>query len=124
MKGPLEPPGAPTGSRIEFHGADHWEFRDGLLCRCEALYDLNAIGLQIGAVPPQGSTGERIAVWMQRRNARGMRRHQKRGANRNAWPDRRPGLKRSGNCAPTSLTSAGLERMPAPRLGEGGQRAR
>ena len=28
------------------------------------------------------------------------------------------GLKRSGNCAPTSLASGGLERIPAPRLGD------
>ncbi|MGI8505430.1 MAG: hypothetical protein ACR2MK_01255 [Solirubrobacteraceae bacterium] len=59
MTGPLEAPGfAPTGQRIEFHGDDHWEFRGELLCRCEALYDLNAIGPQIGAVPAPGSTGE------------------------------------------------------------------
>ena len=28
------------------------------------------------------------------------------------------GLKRSGNCAPTSLASGGLERIPAPRPGD------
>jgi SnoaL-like protein len=75
MTGPLIPPGfAPTGRRIEFHGDDHWEFRDAVVCRCEAVYDLNGIGIQLGAVPPPRSTGERMAVLLQRAKARRLRR--------------------------------------------------
>lgn len=74
MTGPLEPPGfAPTCQWIEFHGDDHWEFRGDRLCCCETLYDLNALGLQIGAVPAPGSTGERLAVLLQRRAAKRQR---------------------------------------------------
>jgi hypothetical protein len=75
MKGELVPPGfAPTGRRIEVCGDDHWEFRGGLLCRCEVLYDLNAVGVQIGAAPAPGTRGEKFAVLRQRLAASRMRR--------------------------------------------------
>jgi hypothetical protein len=75
MTGPLIPPGfAPTGRRIELHGDDHWDFRGELVCRCEAIYDLNGVGVQIGAVPPPSSRGERFAVLLQRLQARRLRR--------------------------------------------------
>src|SRR5262249_62126775 len=58
MTGPLTPPGfAPTGRRVDFHGDDHWDFRGELVCRCEAVYDLNGIGVELGAVPAPGSGG-------------------------------------------------------------------
>lgn len=75
MDGPLIPPGfAPTGRRMEFHGDDHWDFRGELVCRCEAVYDLNRVGLELGAVPPPGSRGERVGVLLQRLQARRLRR--------------------------------------------------
>ena len=75
MTGPLIPPGfAPTGRRVEFHGDDHWDFRGELVCRCEAVYDLNAIGVQLRAIPAPGSSGERFAVLLQRAQARRLRR--------------------------------------------------
>jgi hypothetical protein len=75
MTGPLIPPGfAPTGRRVQFHGDDHWDFRGDLVCRCEAVYDLNAIGVQLGAAPAPGSRGERLAVLLQRMQARRLRR--------------------------------------------------
>ena len=70
MTGPLVPPGfGPTGERVSFHGDDHWDFRGDLVCRCEAVYDANRIGIDIGAVPPPGTAGERIGVLLQRLEA-------------------------------------------------------
>ena len=75
MTGPLEPPGfAPTGRPITFYGDDHWDFGGDLVSRSEAIYDLNAVAIQLGAAPPPGSTGERLAVALQRVQARWMRR--------------------------------------------------
>jgi ketosteroid isomerase-like protein len=75
MTGPLIPPRfAPTDRRVEFHGDDHWDFRGGLVARCEAVYDLNGVGVQLGAVPAPGSTGERVAVMLQRLQAKRLRR--------------------------------------------------
>jgi len=75
MTGPLVPPGfAPTGHRVEIHGDDHWDFRGDLVRRCEAVYDLNGVGVQLGAVPAPGSGAERFAVLVQRLQARRLRR--------------------------------------------------
>jgi hypothetical protein len=59
---------------MDFHGDDHWDFRGELICRCEAVYDLNGIGVELGAVPAPGSVGERFAVFLQRVQARRLRR--------------------------------------------------
>jgi hypothetical protein len=75
MTGPLDPPGfAPTGTRIQFEGDDHWEFRGDLVCRCRVLYDANDIAVQLGATPAPGSRGERLGVALQRLQARSARR--------------------------------------------------
>lgn len=68
--------GRPTGyaGPGEIHGDDHWDFRGELVCRCEAVYDLNGVGVQLGAVPPPGSGAERVAVLVQRLQARRLRR--------------------------------------------------
>jgi hypothetical protein len=56
MTGALLPPRfAPTGRRGEFHGDEHWDFQGDVVCRREAVYDLNGIGVQLGAVPATGS---------------------------------------------------------------------
>jgi SnoaL-like domain len=55
MTGPLDPPGfAPTGTRIQIEGDDHWEFRGDLVYRCRVLYDANDVAMQLGAVPAPG----------------------------------------------------------------------
>lgn len=75
MTGPLIPPGfAPTGRRVEIHGDDHCDSRGDLVCRCEAVYDLNGVGVQLGAVPAPGTGVERLAVLVQRLQARRLRR--------------------------------------------------
>lgn len=75
MTGEVVPPGfAPTGHQIEVCGDDHWSSEVGLLCRCEVLYDLNAIGVQIGAAPAPDTRGEKVAVLLQRLAAKRMRR--------------------------------------------------
>jgi steroid delta-isomerase-like uncharacterized protein len=75
MGGRLEPPGyAPTNSPVEFHGVDIWEFNDGVLTRWEGIYDVLSIARQIGALPPQGSPGERLGALLQRIGASRMRR--------------------------------------------------
>jgi steroid delta-isomerase-like uncharacterized protein len=75
MGGRLEPPGyAPTNSPVEFHGVDIWEFNDNVLTRWEGIYDVLSIARQIGALPPQGSTGEHLGALFQRIGASRMRR--------------------------------------------------
>ena len=74
LTGPLDPPGfAPTNQRIEIDGIDRWEFRDGLIARYRAFYDLTAVARQIGAMPMPGTRAERFGVMMQRMAARRLR---------------------------------------------------
>jgi steroid delta-isomerase-like uncharacterized protein len=69
--GPLDPPGfAPTGRSFVIDGVDHWWFRDGLVERYRADYDLNGGLRQLGLVPESGSRGERALVRLQRLGAR------------------------------------------------------
>ena len=73
--GPIDPPGfAPTGKRIDIDGIDVWDFVDGRLQRYRAYYDMALLARQIGAMPPPGSTGERMGVLLQRTQARFARR--------------------------------------------------
>jgi steroid delta-isomerase-like uncharacterized protein len=73
--GPLDPPGfAATGRSMVLDGVDHWWFRDGLVARYRADYDLNGALRQLGIVPQPGSRGERAIVLMQRLGARMRRR--------------------------------------------------
>jgi len=53
---------------------DAWEFSDGVLARWEGIYDVLAIARQIGALPRQGSPGERLGALVQRIGASRMRR--------------------------------------------------
>jgi hypothetical protein len=65
--GPLDPPGfAPTGKSFVVDGVDHWWFRDGLVERYRADYDLNGALRQLGLVPQTGSRGEKALVFLQR----------------------------------------------------------
>ena len=73
--GPIEPPGfAPTGRPMVVDGVDHWWFKDGLVHRYRADYDLNGLLRQLGLVPEPGSRAERAMVMMQRAAARVRRR--------------------------------------------------
>jgi len=50
--GPIEPPGIPPTNRsFVIDGADHWTFRDGLVSRCRAYWDLNDLLRQLGLAP-------------------------------------------------------------------------
>jgi ketosteroid isomerase-like protein len=95
MAGRLDPPGfAPTHMPVELAGIDVWRFRDGHGCQLRVYTDLNTVARQIGALPPQGSTGERLGVLLQRLAARKMRRQ----------------AHSSGYTAPSSPSSTGYDR--------------
>jgi steroid delta-isomerase-like uncharacterized protein len=69
--GPLEPPGfAPTDRSVVIEGVDHWWFRDGLVERYRADYDLTGVMRQLGLAPQPGSLPERVLVRLQRLGAR------------------------------------------------------
>jgi hypothetical protein len=55
-------------------GRHHRWFRDGLVARYRADYDLNGARRQLGLVPQPGSRGERAMVLLQRAGARVRRR--------------------------------------------------
>ncbi len=65
--GPLDPPGfAATGRSVVIEGVDHWWFRDGLVARYRADYDLSGVLRQLGLAPSPGSRGEQAMVRLQR----------------------------------------------------------
>jgi steroid delta-isomerase-like uncharacterized protein len=69
--GPLDPPGfAATGKAVVIEGVDHWWFRDGLVARYRADYDLMGVMRQLGIMPAEGSRQERAMVRFQRLGAR------------------------------------------------------
>lgn len=66
MTGPLSPPGfAATGGPLVFETAEFSHFRDGLLHRHIVVLNMLELARQIGAMPPPGTLGARIGVWMQ-----------------------------------------------------------
>jgi steroid delta-isomerase-like uncharacterized protein len=75
MLGPWEPTDiAPTGRRISFEGVDQWEFRGDRMCRYDTKYDLLAVARQMGVMPPQGSSADRLMARLQHLQARFQRR--------------------------------------------------
>jgi len=71
MTGPADPPGfAPTGRSMRVDGVDLWTMREGRIARYHAFYDMNDVARQLGIMPPQGSTAERVMVALQRLQAR------------------------------------------------------
>lgn len=69
--GPLDPPGfAPTGKSVVIEGVDHWWFRDGLIARYRADYDMAGVMRQLGLMPQPGSKAEQAMVRLQRLGAR------------------------------------------------------
>lgn len=70
MRGPLEPPGfAPTNQPIDLHAFELYTLAGDRIERFELFMDTLELGRQIGAVPPQGSPGDRIGVLLQRLTA-------------------------------------------------------
>jgi steroid delta-isomerase-like uncharacterized protein len=71
MRGPIDPPGfAPTGKAMDVTGVDLWRMRDGRIAHYQAFYDMNGLAVQLGLAPAPGSGTERMAVRMQRLQAR------------------------------------------------------
>lgn len=71
MLGPTGPPGlGPTGEFMRGQGVDLYDFRDGLLSRYQAFYDLAEWLMQMGLMPPPGSPVQRFGLTMQRRSAK------------------------------------------------------
>jgi steroid delta-isomerase-like uncharacterized protein len=59
--GPIDPPGmAPTGKKLEFHGGDFHEYRDGKVARLRIVFNMADAMRQLGALPPAGSRQERV----------------------------------------------------------------
>ena len=72
--GPLDPPGfAPTGRVMSTEYGGFYELEGERVKHARIIINMNDVAIQIGAAPPPGSRGERLAVLMQRLNARRMR---------------------------------------------------
>lgn len=70
MRGPLEPPGfAPTHQPIDLQAFELYTLAGDRISKLELFIDTLELGRQIGAVPPEGSPGDRIGVLLQRLTA-------------------------------------------------------
>jgi predicted ester cyclase len=79
LRGKLDPPGfAPTNTVLDMSGISQWEFRDGLLAHLRENTDVYAVARQAGALPDPNTRKERIGVWVQRLEARRLRRRARR----------------------------------------------
>lgn len=75
MTGALDPPGfASTGKVVDMRGVDIHSFRGDLVAHVITVTDVAAVALQIGAMPPAGSIGEKAGVKVQHLMARRLRR--------------------------------------------------
>jgi len=71
MRGALDPPGfAPTGKAMDVTGVDVWRMRDNKIAHYQAFYDMNQVAVQLGLAPAPGSGMEKMAVRLQRLQAR------------------------------------------------------
>ncbi|MFG1791004.1 ester cyclase [Nocardia sp. NPDC049149] len=69
--GLIDPPGfAATGKKIDLLVIDIWQFKGGLIWRSQATWDLQEMLLQLGLMPPRGSTAERAMARAQRVRSR------------------------------------------------------
>ena len=57
---------APTGKHVDQEGVDLYEFRDGLVARYRARYDVSESLRQMGLSPPRGGRAERALAFVQR----------------------------------------------------------
>jgi ketosteroid isomerase-like protein len=79
LRGELDPPGfAPTNTALDMYGVSRWEFRDGLLAHLRENTDVYAVARQAGALPEPNTRKERLGVWVQRLEARRLRRRARR----------------------------------------------
>ena len=75
MDGPLDPPGvAPTGARIAAEFGGFYLAAEGRVRYGRIIMDTTALAVQLGALPPPGSLGERAAFRLQRLRAPWLRR--------------------------------------------------
>ncbi|MBF6170826.1 ester cyclase [Nocardia blacklockiae] len=69
--GPIDPPGfAATGKKFDLMVVDIWQFRDALIWRSKATWDLNELLLQLELLPKRNGFAERFLARMQRTGAR------------------------------------------------------
>ena len=68
---------APTGARVDVAGVSVWDFRGELACRYETFFDALDMTRQLGILPPQGGSldrlmtrGQHLQAWLQRRRRR------------------------------------------------------
>jgi hypothetical protein len=74
MSGPLDPPGfAPSGTVVTLRGVDMHTFSGDLVDHVLTVTDVATVALQIGAMPPPGSIGEKLGVRVQHLMARRLR---------------------------------------------------
>lgn len=65
--GPIDPPGfAATGRSVEVPGVDEYRFRDGLLARYHAYYDMHDMLTQLGVTPARDSRMFKTVTRLQR----------------------------------------------------------
>lgn len=77
--GPIDPPGfAGTGKKFDLFVVDIWQFREGLIWRSKATWDLNELLLQLELLPKRNGFAERAMARMQRAGVR-LRRRSGRG---------------------------------------------
>jgi steroid delta-isomerase-like uncharacterized protein len=75
VTGPLDPPGfAPTDTRLTTEFGAFYKLEGERIKRERVILNMNDAGVQMGALPPPGSRGEKLAVAIQRLTARWMRR--------------------------------------------------
>jgi predicted ester cyclase len=71
VTGPYDPPGfAPTHRRLTTEFGGFYEFEGERVRRARIIVNMNDVAIQIGAAPRPGTPAERLAVAMQRLNAR------------------------------------------------------
>ena len=78
--GDFDPPGfAPTGGPVTTEVGGFHEWEGERVKRARLILNMQDVGVQVGALPPPGSAGEKLGVRMQRMKARAMRRRAGRG---------------------------------------------
>lgn len=75
MNGPLNPPGfAPSGRKVSLELGGFYEFDGDRIRAARIIINMQDAAVQLGALPPPGSPGEKVAVAVQRLQARFQRR--------------------------------------------------
>ncbi len=75
MTGPLDPPGfAPSGRRLSVEYGGFYELEGDRIRKARVIINMSDAAVQLGALPPPGSVAEKLAVRIQRLQARFQRR--------------------------------------------------